>query len=286
VRETEDDDRTPSVTITPRVWPPLFIQSPHDEAKHSFSSPLDLAVPLGLLSVSRNRALTALLFPTLCRRNILMGHHLQATEEGPVMHCVTAEQAVSESSSSSCRRRGKSVKHRVGRCLLQPPPRASSSLGHIGRPPSQLLPPPAPHRRLAAHRPPHRWTPPLLRPTVAIPPPLTRAIVEQTFPVSFPDPPNGLHTSSPTYPTHPYRFTIGNGRNRSMAPPPPWFPCPLTPVWPWATSPWVPASWVEPDQCWPKVNSSPCQLPYNCLDHFKSSSNQMKFVETSNTFRI
>jgi hypothetical protein len=96
---------------------------------------------------------------------------------------------------------------------------AKSFLVTEPRPPSQLPPPPAPHRRPTARRPPHRWTPPLLRPAVAVPSLVTRATVERTLPVSFPfpDPPNGLHTSPPTYSTHPYRFTIGNGQHRPAA---------------------------------------------------------------------
>jgi hypothetical protein len=66
----------------------------------------------------------------------------------------------------------------------KPPPKASSSPGRVGRLPSQLPPPPAPHRCPTARRPPHRWTPPLLRPAVAVPPLLTRATVEPTLPVS------------------------------------------------------------------------------------------------------
>jgi hypothetical protein len=70
----------------------------------------------------------------------------------------------------------------------KPPPKASSSSGCVSRPPSQLPPPPAPHRRPAARWPPHRWTPPLLRPAVAVPPLLTLTVVEPTLPVSFPFP--------------------------------------------------------------------------------------------------
>jgi hypothetical protein len=114
----------------------------------------------------------------------------------------------------------------------KPPPKASSSPGCFGRPPSQLPPPPAPHRRPATRRPPHQRTPPLLWPAVIVPLLLTRIVMEPTLLVSFPfpEPPNGLHTSPPTYSTHPYRFTTGNGQHRPTALPTTMVPLSADPV--------------------------------------------------------